>query len=193
MLAAIMRQKLQNNIRCLYLNSIPMVAGMRSYLAAAGVDVVREAEDGSLTLSSALSHLVDGLYFDPSHMISTLETALDEALADGYDGLWATGDMTWELGPENDFSKLLEYEWRLEEFFRAHPQISGICQYHAETLPRSAVRTGLHSHPGLFVSETLSLMNPHYLHRAELPQENDPDQEVVDDFIDRLSSSGPAN
>jgi hypothetical protein len=49
-------------------------------------------------------------------MLRTLEQTLDQALNDRYEGLWASGDMDWEFGPEKDFSKLLEYEWQLEEF-----------------------------------------------------------------------------
>lgn len=168
MLAAIIRQKLQQNYRCLYLNSRPMVAGMRSYLAAAGVDVAYEVERTALTLSSEQGHLVDGR-FDIDEMMHGLENGLDEALREGYAGLWATGDMTWEFGPEKNYSKLLEYEWRLEEFFRAHPQMGGVCQYHAETLPRNAVQQGLLVHRALFVSETLSLINPHYLEPEKFP------------------------
>lgn len=192
MLAAIMRQKLEQGLRCLYLNSIPMVAGMRSYLAAAGVDVAQEARDGSLVLSSGQSHLIDGMRFVPEGMIAGLKIALNQALDDGYAGLWATGDMTWELGPEKDFSKLLEYEWRLEEFFRTHPEISGICQYHAETLPRTAVRTGLYSHPGLFVSHTLSLINPHYRRPEEFPFDSSADPEL-EGFLGRLAKPKPVN
>ena len=48
-------------------------------------------------------------------MIATLTDALDQACSDGHDGLWACGDMTWEFGPNRDFSKLLEYEYRLED------------------------------------------------------------------------------
>jgi hypothetical protein len=44
--------------------------------------------------------------------------------------------MTWEFGRARDFSRLLEYEWRLEEFFQKHPELEGICQYYADTLPR---------------------------------------------------------
>src|ERR1700733_10774036 len=163
MLAAIVRQKLQQGLRCLYLNSIPMVAGMRSYLAAAGVDVAREAHDGSLVLSSEQSHLVDGMRFDPEGMIAGLERALDQALDDGYAGLWATGDMTWEFGPEKDFSKLLEYERGLEALFRAQPALSGVCQYHADMLPDEAVRDGLSLHQTVYVNETLSHLNPQYM------------------------------
>jgi hypothetical protein len=59
-LAAVMLQKLQQDYRCLYLNSLPMVAGMRSYLAAAGVDVAHQVGKASLVLSSDQRHLAGG-------------------------------------------------------------------------------------------------------------------------------------
>ena len=160
--AALVQQKLTQNYRCLYLNSPVMVAGIRCYLAAAGIDIAHEVEKSSLVLSSDQQHLIEGR-FDGDQMMRTLEEALNRALEDGYDGLWATGDMTWEVGPQQDFSKLLEYEWRLEEFFQTHPALGGICQYHADTLPREALRHGLLAHPLIFVNETLSRLNPHYL------------------------------
>src|ERR1700728_984631 len=134
--AAVTRDKLEQNYRCLYLNSPPMVAGMRSYLAAAGVDVAGETARENLVMSAEQSHLIDGKTFSVDLLMTDLECALDEALKAGYAGLWATGDMTWELGPEIGSGKLLEYEWRLENFFRAHPEMNGICQYHIDTLPR---------------------------------------------------------
>src|SRR5581483_7714705 len=96
-LAALMRRKLAERHRCLYLDSPPMVAGLRSYLAAAGVDVAHEVEKRSLILSSDQGHLVNG-QFDPDLMLRSLEEAVQQALSDGYEGLWATGDMTWEFG-----------------------------------------------------------------------------------------------
>jgi hypothetical protein len=161
-LAVTLRAKLWRNYRCLYLNSPPMVAGIRSYLAAAGIDVEAEIARGSLVLSAEQGHLIDG-HFDVGRMISTLGIALEQALRDGFAGLWATGDMTWEMGPQKDFSRLMDYEWRLEEFMREHPEMSGICQYHAETLPREILRQGLLAHRSLFVNETLALVNPHFL------------------------------
>lgn len=44
--------------------------------------------------------------------------------------------------------------------------LGGICQYHADTLPREVLRQGLLAHPLIFVNETLSRINPHYF-RAE--------------------------
>jgi len=161
-MASATQQKLQQNYRCFYLNSPPMVAGMRSYLAAAGIDVVHESERASLVFSSEREHLAGGM-FDVDRMLESLEDAVHRALHDGYAGLWATGDMTWELGGEQEFAKLLEYEWRLEEAFQKQPALSGVCQYHADTLPREVLRQGLVTHPAIFVNETLSMINPHYV------------------------------
>ena len=160
--AAVAFQRLRQHYRCVYLNSPPMVAGMRSYLAAAGVDVPHEVKKGSLVLTSERRQLVDGA-FDVERMIQCLEEALVQALADGYHGLWATGDMSWEMGSAKDYSKLAEYEWRLEELLRAHPQLCGICQYHADTLPAEVMRQGMMVHPTIFVSKTLSLLNPYFV------------------------------
>lgn len=164
-LAAATRDKLKQGYRCMCLNSAPMIAGMGSYLAAVGVDVVEALESGRLVLSSEQSHLTNG-HFDLDRLLHSLEDSLRQALHDGCAGLWATGDMTWEMGPDRDFSKLLEYEWRLEEFMREHPEMGGICQYHVDTLPAAAVRRALLTHHSLFINQTVSIMNPLAVDRA---------------------------
>ena len=167
-LAAVIRDKLRENHRCLYMNSPPMVAGVRAYLFAAGVDVHDEVGKGRLVLSSEQGHLQNGR-FDTDRMLGMLDHAVDQALTEGYQGLWATGDMSWEFGPEKDFSKLLEYEWRLEEYFQKQPALSGICQYHSETLPLIIVRQGLMTHRAIFINETLSWINSQYHERDTSP------------------------
>jgi len=184
-LSAVIRQKLNENYRCLYLDSHPMVAGMRSYLAAAGVDVAAESATGRLVLSSDRDHLIDDCQFDLERMMQGLSNALDGALDAGLAGLWATGDMTWEFGPDKDFSKLLEYEWRLEEFFRAHPEMGGVCQYHVESMPRKYLRQGVLSHPSIFINQTLSTINPTYRYSSSLPVEQSEAREM-DSFINRM-------
>jgi hypothetical protein len=148
-----------------------MVAGMLSYLAAAGVDVAREVGRKSLVVSSEQQHLDDGR-FDVDRMMEGLKNALHLALEDGYEGLWASGDMTWEMGSDTDFSNLLDYEQQLEAFFQEHTEMSGICQYHANTLPPQAVRQGLIAHRSIFVNETLSLINPYYVPLASFRDAN---------------------
>jgi hypothetical protein len=163
-MAAVIAEMRRQHYRCLYLNSRPMIVGLRSYLAAAGINVLEEIANGGLILTSDLSHLRDGK-FDPDLMIASLGESLDEARNDGYAGLWASGDVSWEFGPEKNFSQLVEYEWRLEELFQKRPDLAGICQYHAGTLPHEYLRQGFVSHPSIFVNQTLSRINPHYLAR----------------------------
>ena len=157
--SSVIVEKLRANYRCMYLNSPPMVAGMRSYLAASGLDVAAEVSSGALILSSDDSHLVEGR-FDVNSMLAMLEAALDRALEDGYSGLWATGDMTWEFGREKNFMKLREYEQGLEALLSRRPHLQGICQYHAGTMPVEALDGALYTHRAVYINETLSRMNP---------------------------------
>ena len=166
-ISRIMAEKLNANKRCVYFNSPAMVAGIRSFLATVGIYVADEVERGSLILASDQSHLVDGR-FDPKAMVTLLSDAVDRAYADGYAGLWAAGDMTWEFGPEKDFARLYEYESALEELFQRKPMLEGICMYHADTLPPSALHTALYKHRSVYINETLSRMSDHYA-QAEMP------------------------
>ena len=164
-LAALIQQRLTENYRCLFVNSLAMVAGIRSYLSAAGTDVTKEMLRGRLVIASDHAHLLNR-QFNADRMIHILEQALAGALNDGYQGLFATGDMSWEFGPAKDFSQLLDYERLLEEFLQAHPAFSGVCQYRADLLPPEVMRHGLVTHPSLYINETLSRLNPHYADRG---------------------------
>jgi hypothetical protein len=162
MMAAVIKAKLEQKHRCLYFDSNRMVAELRSHLAQIGVDVTYETAQNSLVVSSHLGHLGEDQAFDVDRMIATLEDALKQTLSDGYVGLWASGDIAWEFGPRVDFRQLVQYEMRLEDFVCAHPEMSGICQYHAGVLPPDAMQTGHEMHPSFFINETQSRLNPAY-------------------------------
>src|SRR5215469_1437089 len=118
-LASVIAAKLKENNRCLYLNHPAMVADMRSYLDAAGVDVAEAVRTGALILSSQQDHLTDGR-FDVDKMLDMLEAAIRKAQKDGYNGLFATGDMTWEFGDDKRMGNLIAYECGLEDLFREY-------------------------------------------------------------------------
>jgi hypothetical protein len=164
-LALLIRQKLDANYRCLYLNNPAMVAGIRAYLTSTGLNVSEAIIRKRLILSSGQDHLVNNA-FDPKRMLDMLKETHDAALKDGFVGLWASGDMAWEFGPARDFATLVEYERALERFFRTHSTICGICQYHADVLPDAVVQDGLAVHPALYINETLSRLNPRYVAAA---------------------------
>jgi hypothetical protein len=160
-LAILVNAQLRANWRCLYLNSPVIVSEMESHLYQVGVDVALEVERGALVLSSDQGHLLAGR-FDVDRMLTTLAEAVNQALRDGYAGLWASGDLSWEFGGEKDFSKLLKYEFALERLFEQQPAFSGICQYHEDVLPTDVVQWGLCTHRSVYVNETLSRPNPYY-------------------------------
>jgi len=160
-LALHIRKRLEQNFRCLYLNSPAMVDGIRAYLTSSGLNVSEAVVEGRLVLSSGQGHLIGGA-FDPARMLGLLKEAYDGALKDGHAGLWASGDMAWEFGPAADFSKLVAYERALEAFFQTHPKLCGVCQYHRDVLPHEVVEDGLALHPGIYVNETLSRLNAQY-------------------------------
>lgn len=160
-LAAVIVHRLKANNRCLYLNSPAMVAGMRSYLSAAGVNVEAEVRKGALVLSSDQSQTVNRK-FDLDTMLAMLADAVTQALEDGYQALWASGDMTWEFGNERNVWKLIEYELRLEELFKVHTALHGVCQYHIDTLPLPVAHQALYTHRAVFINETLSRINDYY-------------------------------
>jgi MEDS: MEthanogen/methylotroph, DcmR Sensory domain len=162
MMAAVIKERLEQKHRCLYFDSEPMVAGLLSHLTQVGVNVARETAQNSLVVSSHLGHLSEDRTFDVDRMIATLEDYLSETLRDGYVGLWASGDIAWEFGPGADYGPLKQYEMRLEDFMCAHAEMSGICQYHSGVLPPDAMRTGHEMHPSLFINETRSEWNPAY-------------------------------
>jgi hypothetical protein len=189
-LAQLIVEKLRQNNRCLYLNSPAMVAGMRSWLSALGLDVASEVDKGALILSSDRSHLEDG-EFNVEKMLATLQNVLAQALSDGYAGLWASGDMTWELGDRLDLLKLIQYEQALEEFMQKNYALSGICQYHRDTLPPMAVLAALQNHKGVRINETLLRFNPHYEPPRAVKQRwnNDLAAEDINRMLDQLAAA----
>ena len=161
---------LHDNWRCLYLGSPVTVHMVESALVNRGVDPAEEQRRGALVLSSDRSHLVNGV-FDPRAMVDGLGASIDQAVRDGFEGLCATGDMRWELGSDDNFDRLLEYEALLEQLFRDKP-LRGICQYHREIVPAEAVRDALLTHRSAYVGQVLNRENLFYVPPELLLAEN---------------------
>lgn len=153
--------RLRANDRCLYMNSPTMVAGMRCTLLALDVDLDQETKRGALVLSSDQSHLHNGS-FDVHKMMDLLQTSVQKSLDDGFAGLFASGDMTWEFGGQLNLSKLIEYELLLDDFMEKTDALSGICQYHVDLMPLGAADVALERHKAIYINDTLSQINKQY-------------------------------
>ena len=67
-----------------------MVAGMRSTLAAMDINIAEVTKDRLILSSDPVS---SGRDFNSEAMLGKLEDLLDQAIKDGYKGLWASGDI----------------------------------------------------------------------------------------------------
>ncbi len=157
----LLRDGLRENWRCLYLGSPEMVTMVDDALLASSVDTTRETHRGALILSSQRSHLSGGK-FEPQALVESLSESIDDAVRDGFEGLCATGDMRWELGSDENFDLLLEYEARLDQLFRQKP-LRGICQYHRKVLPARAVQEALTTHRSAYIDGVLNRDNLYYI------------------------------
>lgn len=167
----LLAEGLQDNWRCLYLGSPDALGMITAALGRRGIDTRREQERSALVLSSDRSHLVDGR-FDPVAMIDGLASSVDDAVAAGFRGLCATGDMRWELGADENFERLVEYEALLEQLFREKP-LMGICQYHRRMVPAEAVHSALLTHRSTYVGDILNKDNLYYIPPELLLELND--------------------
>jgi signal transduction histidine kinase len=159
--APFLKSALQNNWRCLYLGSPEMVQMIDGALRQTAVVTTSEMKRGALLYSSERDHLQNGA-FEPQAMINGLCELIDGAVRDGFEGLCATGDMRWELGTDENFDRLIEYEALLERVFRQKP-LMGICQYHRDVIPPRTLREALLTHRSAYIGDTLNRDNLFYL------------------------------
>ncbi len=157
----ILVDSLADNWRCLYLGGPDMTRMIDAALTARGVDTAHEAKRGALLISSSRENLGNGS-FDPAKLVDHLCVLIDRAVADGYQGLCASGDMRWELGADTNFDLLLEYEARLEKVFRDKP-LRGICQYRRDVIPPRALRHALLTHRSIYIGSALNRDNLYYI------------------------------
>lgn len=176
----LLQQGLAEGRRCVYLGDPQTVAMVRGALEEKGVDVAREIGRSALVFSSDRGHL-DGGGFDPEAMVALLLGLIDDALKAGFTGLCATGDMRWELGSDANFERLREYEILLEKVFRDKP-LTGICQYHRDSVPAHALHDALTTHRSVWVGNSLRRDNIFYIPPEILLKEG-ADRERLGDWV----------
>ncbi len=119
------RQGLLKNDRCVYVADEDTAEGALENLRSHGIATAVAAARGQLVvMPSQGAYLVDGR-FDAERMVGFLDVATNQALADGFDALRVTGEMSWVLTGNVPIDDLMRYEQRLNEYGRDHC-ISGI-------------------------------------------------------------------
>ena len=159
------RGGIARNERCLYVCVEHDKPTFRRALQQAGIEVGPHEKRGSLVLVDKHEGHLEGGTFAPKKMITMLKRAVEDALAAGFNGLCAAGDMSWILDDAPGTEKLAEYEALLNHFFDSHRAL-GLCLYNRCTLPGHALDHSLATHRHVRVERGILLENPFY----ELPE-----------------------
>jgi hypothetical protein len=159
------KQGLDRHERCLYVCGEQTPDEFRAALQAADIDVAGEEARGALILITKHEGHLKGGSFQPSRMIEMLHEAVRDALADGYAGLCAAGDMTWLIDNAPGSEAIAEYEARLNDFYKSNKAL-GLCQYNRRRLPSAVLDHCMATHQTIRISGPMLLTNPFY----ELPE-----------------------
>lgn len=172
--------------RCLYVVGEHDPETFRTALTRAGIDAAAEEARGALVLLTKRdAHLRDGS-FDPARMIAMLESAVAQALAAGFTGLCAAGDMTWLLDGAAGSERIAEYEADLNAFYRTHRAL-GLCLYR-RSMPGIILDHCLATHPTVRIAGPVLLTNPFY----ELPDvaaTRTPTAVGIEEKLDRIAAA----
>ena len=131
--------------RCLCVLTEPQTKLLCAALEASGIRVAHEVQSGALLLRSPRdAYLLNGR-FDREAMIGLLDDAMREALALGFSGFRATGDLSWAAHDTGACGQLPEYETMLDAYFPGKA-IVGICMYDMSLFSATQIETLLKTH-----------------------------------------------
>lgn len=158
--AAFLAIGLERDEKSLYVGDADSVDRLRAGLKDAGIDLEKETRKNRLVLSSERDYLDNGK-FNTDKMLSFLQKAYDSALSDGFSALRATGDVSWQIGPSQDFKDVVYYEALLDVFFLGKKMV-GMCQYPRGKCPPETLAGILSTHR-IATIEGEPCSNFHYL------------------------------
>jgi len=137
---------LRKSERCWYLPASDDRDAVRAALESLHVDTTRAEERGALSiLSSNAAYSVRG-DFDPEDTMSVFSNAIEQALADGFNGFRAAANMSWALDLADGPERLITYEALLRSLF-ASARATGLCLYDRNRMPLAVIDGALSTHP----------------------------------------------
>ena len=123
-------------------------------------DIQNQVDQGQIAfLEKGKTYLRDNC-FDADRMLTFVRDCCDKALADGYSGLTATGEMSWHRANPAGSEQLMTYEARLNDIC-GRPSPTLLCQYEESAFDHSLLLDAVRTHPRVILSGELC-MNPYY-------------------------------
>ncbi|WP_188873087.1 MEDS domain-containing protein [Halarchaeum rubridurum] len=155
---------LQSGHRCVYLLDVNTATDIKSALRRANVDVEQRINAGDFVIRDAEEvYLESG--FNPTEMVSTLETEANASVADGYNGLWIAGENSWCFHTDQSFDHIVDFE---ADFDAACPElpVTALCQYDLDRFNGTSAAKALRTHAQI-IYRTQLCKNPFYISPAD--------------------------
>jgi hypothetical protein len=160
--------------RCLFVGSRDEYERLGVQLEEKGICSLRAESRGALLFLTREEAYLDNGAFDPNVVLGRVDQFITNALADGFTGLCATGELI-DVPSEEVWRQIVWYEAQINEHFSRLPFV-GLCRYPRTTIPPHRVRDVLRTHPVAIVRGE-SCDNPFY---------ERPDVALSDDSAARL-------
>ncbi len=145
-LTPFLRQGLEQAEKLLYILDAHTPETILQYLRDDGVDVEPYLASGQLSIVTGNDTFGQDGTSNPGEMIAKLWNETERALAEGYQALRVTGEMTWLLQGLPGTERLMEYEAKLNSFFPANKCLV-MCQYDRRRFRPDILQSVLANHP----------------------------------------------
>lgn len=178
------RNGLDQNGFCLYLHDETPYQAVLDLLAEAGIDHETEVAAGRLVIGDRTRYLDPDGAFSSTLMLETLRNTVEIAVANGYRGLFATGEMSWALGAHPGVAELMPYESLCNELIQGH-EVVGLCQYNRRRFSDRALQQVLLTHPWILIGGRVC-RNLYHVPLADLDFDHFPEHASVDELLDDI-------
>lgn len=167
--ASFLVEGLTEGKRCLFVGTAEELAQLGAPVEAAGICLTQARARGRLLfLTREEAYLSDGV-FDPAVVLARIESYIRSAMADGFTGLYATGELV-HVPAEDVWRRIVGYEAQINESFARLP-VTSLCRYPRAVVPPCRVQDVLRTHP-VAVVRGESCKNPFY-ERTQLALSDD--------------------
>jgi hypothetical protein len=167
--AAFVIEGLAQGKRCLFVGTRDELSELSAALTAAGISLDRAlTRRRVLFLTREDAYLTDG-GFDPDIVLGRLRQYVRDAVADGFTGLYASGELVY-VPADAAWQQIVRYEAQMNETFARLP-LTSLCRYPRSVVPAHRVQDVLRTHPVAIVRRE-ACQNPFY-ERTELALSND--------------------
>lgn len=149
-----LRQGLEKGNKAVYILDVSRPETIVGYFRRGGLDLEPYLTRGQMMfLTSDETHVREGV-FDPDRMLVQLQAQTDQALAEGYGGLYITCETAWALRGVPGSERLIEYEGKVNEFFPGSKCVA-LCQYDWRAFGPQLLMDVLSTHPITIVNAVL--------------------------------------